>query len=175
MPGNQKKGGSLNEVTISLPEIQILLNLMDEISVMYPFYRHFTLFTVKQDEDGYAVKVLQGQKDFEDQQSHFTFSEMPSYTDFVQCLLAAGIIHYENIAEFEERVKAYSSISKPVLFSPDTNVLYHRFLANSEMDLRSVLLVSTVREEIEASLNFKYSPEQISKMKGESGISLPAR
>lgn len=41
-----------------------------------------------------------------------------------------------------------------MLFSPDTNVLYHRFLTNSGMDLRNVLLVDTI-------------PDQISSLKQE--------
>ena len=157
----------MNEAIITSQEIQVLLNLLDEVSVMYPLYKHFKIFNAKLEESGYAIKILQGQGDFEEQQSHFTTNEMPGYADFMQCLLAAGIASYGNLDKFREKLKAYNSLSKPVLFSPDTNVLYHRFLTNSDIDLRSVLLVDTVREEIEASLNFKYSPDQISSLKQE--------
>ncbi|MBO8180961.1 MAG: hypothetical protein H0Z19_10905 [Archaeoglobus sp.] len=89
-----------------------------------------------------------------------------STPSFLQCLLAAGVIQYANQEAFDEHLKAYRMLSKPLFLSPDTNVLYHRFLTNSStIDLREVLLVDTVREEIEASLNFKYTPAQISEIK----------
>ncbi len=154
-------------MTVNVEELQILLNLIDdEISVTYPFYKHFQLFTSKQSEDGYRLRILQGEIDFEGQRSYFSFAdEMPSYGDFIECLMAAGFLNYENIAEFEDAKKSYAGLRKSVLYSPDTNVLYHRFLTNSDIDLRDVLLVDTVRDEIEAALNFKYSPQQIAEMK----------
>ena len=157
----------LKDVTVSCEELQILLNLIDdEISVMYPFYKHFQLFTAKRSEDGYRLRILQGEIDFEKQRSYFNFTnEMPSYGNFIECLIAAGILSYENIAKFEDAKKGYASLKKRVLYSPDTNVLYHRFLTNSDIDLRGVLLLDTVRDEIEAALNFKYFPQRIAEMK----------
>ncbi len=157
----------MSEVVVSGEELQILLNLIDdEVSVMYPFYKHFRLLTAERDEDGYRLRILQGEVDFDEQQSRFDFAEeMPGYGDFVECLMAAGILNYENVAEFENAEKSYASLRKRVLYSPDTNVLYHRFLTNSGIDPRSVLLVDTVRDEIEAELNFKYSQQQVAEMK----------
>ncbi|MEM0302106.1 MAG: PIN domain-containing protein [Archaeoglobaceae archaeon] len=158
----------MNEAVISAKELQILLNQVDEISVMYPLYKHFDLFTAKQEVNGYRLKILQGIADFEEQQSHFSSAEMPSYEDFMQCLISAGIINYKNYDAFKEKLKAYMNLTKTILFSPDTNVLYHRFLSNSGTDPRKVLLVDTVREEIESMLNFKYSPQQIAELKKEA-------
>ena len=31
----------VNEVVVTRDELQILLNMEDEISIMYPFYKHF--------------------------------------------------------------------------------------------------------------------------------------
>jgi len=152
----------MNEAVVSTDELQILLNLVDEISVMYPLYKHFDVIKAEPEEGGYRLKIMQGDVDFEEQRLH---EELPSYSDFLQCLLAAGVIQYENQETFDEHLKACRILSKPLFLSPDTNVLYHRFLTNSTIDLREVLLVDTVREEIEASLNFKYSPEQISEIK----------
>lgn len=152
----------MNEAVVSTDELQILLNLVDEISVMYPLYRHFDVIRAEHEEEGYMLKIMQGEVDFDEQKIH---EELPSYSDFLQCLLAAGVIGYANREVFEENMKAYKKLSKPLFLSPDTNVLYHRFLTNSAIDLREVLLVNTVREEIEASLNFKYSPAQISEIK----------
>ena len=155
----------MNEAVVSTEELQILLNLVDEISVMYPLYKHFDLIKAKPEEGGYRMKIKQGEVDFEDQRFH---EELPSYSDFLQCLLAAGVIHYENLKAFDERLKAYRTLSKPLFLSPDTNILYHRFLTNSNIDPREVLLVNTVRDEIESSLNFKYSPAQINEIKRDA-------
>ena len=155
----------MNEAVISTDELQILLNLVDEISVMYPLYRHFDVIKAEPEEGGYRLKIMQGDVDFEEQRFH---EELPSYSDFLQCLLAAGVIQYANQEAFDERLKAYRTLTKPLFLSPDTNVLYHRFLTNSTIDLREVLLVDTVREEIEASLNFKYSPAQINEIKRDA-------
>lgn len=155
----------MNEAVVSTEELQILLNLVDEISVMYPLYKHFDVIKAKPEEGGYRMKIKQGEVDFEDQRFH---EELPSYSDFLQCLLAAGVIHYENLKAFDERLKAYRTLSKPLFLSPDTNILYHRFLTNSNIDLREVLLVNTVRDEIESSLNFKYSPAQINEIRRDA-------
>ncbi len=153
------------EAVVSTDELQILLNLVDEISVMYPPYRHFDVIRAEPEEGGYRLKIMQGEVDFEEQRFH---EELPSYSDFLQCLLAAGVVQYANQEAFNEHLKAYRMLSKPLFLSPDTNVLYHRFLTNSTIDLREVLLVDTVREEIEASLNFKYSPAQINEIKRDA-------
>ena len=153
------------EAVVSTDELQILLNLVDEISVMYPLYRHFDVIRAEPEEGGYRLKIMQGDVDFEEQRFH---EELPSYSDFLQCLLAAGAIQYANQEAFDEHLKAYRMLSKPLFLSPDTNVLYHRFLTNSSIDLREVLLVDTVREGIEASLNFKYTPSQLSEIKRDA-------
>jgi len=75
----------LVEEVVSGEELQILLNLIeDEISVMYPFYKHFCLLTAEREGDGYRLRVLQGEVDFDEQRSRFDFAdEMPGYGDFV--------------------------------------------------------------------------------------------
>ncbi len=146
-----------HEQVVSADELQILLNLEEEISIMYPLYKHFQLLNATSKEDGYKLKVLQGEMDFPE------YEEFPTYSDFMECLLAAGVIEYENRKDFENKLKAYQSLKKRVYFCPDTNVVYHRFLTNS--GIRNILLVDTVREEIEASLNFKYSPQQLTELK----------
>ena len=149
-----------SELIITRDELQILLNAMDEISVMYPFYRHFRLLTAKPEEGLYRLKVFVGEADFE---REMLDCEMPSYSDFLECLLSSGVVRYSNEEEFREMLKHYESLRKKVYFCPDTNIIYHRFISNSS--LRGILLVDTVKEEIEAALNFKYSPHQISELK----------
>ncbi len=41
---------------------------------MYPFYKHFRLFTAERDEDGYRLRILQGEVDFDEQRSRFDFA-----------------------------------------------------------------------------------------------------
>lgn len=157
-----------NEAVITPEEIQILLNLIeDEISVMFPLYSHFTLLKARIKEYGYDLSVLQGIREFEEQQSHFSeFSEeMPGYNDFINALLASGVMSYENNEKFIERAKYYSDLKKKTLYCPDTNLIYHRYLTNHFSDLRNVMLVETVRDEIEAMLNLKYQQDFLASLK----------
>lgn len=159
---------NFSEEVVTSDELQILLNLVDEISVMYPLYPHFQPFEAVPENGGYRLKIMQGRADFERYQSHFDHlaDEMPSYADFQECLLAGGVISYQNLQEFEEMLKSYRNLKKRVYFCPDTNVIYHRFITSSSLfKPAEILLVETTREEIEASLNMKYTPALISEMK----------
>ncbi|MFN3383368.1 MAG: hypothetical protein ACK401_00550 [Archaeoglobaceae archaeon] len=157
-----------NEAVVSPEEIQILLNLLEEdINVIYPLYKHFTLFNARAEDEGYRIKILQGLKEFEEQQNYFSefADEMPGYSDFISTLLASGVMKYENVDDFLQRIKVYSELRKRVFFCPDTNVVYHRFITNTFSDLRNVLLLEIVRNEIESVLNFKYKENEINLIK----------
>lgn len=75
---------NFSEEVVTSDELQILLNLIDEISVMYPLYPHFQLFEAVPENGGHRLKIMQGRVDFERYQSHFDHlgDEMPSYADF---------------------------------------------------------------------------------------------
>ncbi len=60
---------------------------------------------------------------------------MPSYSDFLECLLAAGVVGYDNLEQFIEILKSYESLKKTMFFCPDTNILYHRFMTNLGFEL----------------------------------------
>ncbi|MBE8540165.1 PIN domain-containing protein [Geoglobus acetivorans] len=157
-----------SEEIISSDELQILLNLVDDISVMYPLYSRFQLLEAVKHGESYKLKIMQGRIDFDNQQSHFDHlaDEMPSYSDFAECLLASGVISYENAEELKNMLNHYRSLKKRVYFCPDTNVIYHRFFSSSSLfKPEEILLVETAREEIEASLNMKYTPALISELK----------
>ncbi len=158
----------MNEVVVSRDELQVLLNMEDEISIMYPFFKHFQLLTAKPEGEGYRLKVFAGKYDFDrevEKLDHYA-REMPGYPDFLECLLSSGIMEYKNEADFREKLKHYRNLTKRVYFCPDTNVIYHRFISNSSLFKQNeILLVDTVKEEIESALNFKYSPYQISELK----------
>jgi len=158
----------LKDEVVTYDELQSLLNLVDEISVMYPLYSHFQFFEAKPEGEGYKLSIKQGEMDFERQQNHFDHlaDEMPSYNDFAECLLVSGIISYDNLEQFKETLNHYRSLKKRVYFCPDTNVIYHGFVSTSSLfKSEGILLLETTREEIEASLNFKYAPPVISDFK----------
>ncbi len=158
----------MNEEIASADELQILLNLVDEISLMYPLYSRFQLFEAKPEGEGYKLSIKQGEVDFERQQSYFDHlaDEMPSYSDFAECLLVSGVISYENSEEFKDMLNHYRSLKKRVYFCPDTNVIYHRFMSVSSLfKPEEIILVNTTGEEIESSLNFKYASSIISELK----------
>lgn len=158
----------MKDEVVTYDELQSLLNLVDEISVMYPLYSRFKFFEAKPEGEGYKLSIKQREVDFERQQSHFDHlaDEMPPYNDFAECLIVSGIISYDNLEQFKEMLNHYRSLKKRVYFCPDTNVIYHGFmLASSLFKPEEILLVETTREEIEASLNFKYSPHIISDLK----------
>jgi len=155
----------MNDVVISVDELQILLNMQDEISLMYPFYPHFQLFTAVPEEESFKLKVLIGEYDFDKQVEKLDEygKEMPNYNDFLGCMLSSGVMTYRNLDEFKERLKAYDRMKKKVYYCPDTNIIYHMFISSSS--IRDIVLVDTVKQEIESSLNFKYSPSLISELK----------
>lgn len=155
----------MKEVAVTRDELQILLNMEDEVSVMYPFYPHFQLFTAIPEEESYKLKVLIGEYDFDKQIEKLGEygKEMPNYNDFLGCMLSSGVMTYRNLDEFRERMKAYDRIKKRVYYCPDTNIIYHRFISTSS--IQDVVLIDTVKQEIESSLNFKYTPAQITELK----------
>ena len=158
----------MKDEVVTSDELQILLNLVDEVSVMYPLYSHFQFFEAKPEGEGYKLGIKQGEVGFERQQNHFDHlaDEMPSYNDFAECLIVSEIISYENAGEFGEMINHYRNLKKRVYFCPDTNVIYHGFVSTSSLfKSEGILLLETTREEIEASLNFKYAPPVISDFK----------
>ncbi|MFO7966778.1 MAG: hypothetical protein R6U44_04185, partial [Archaeoglobaceae archaeon] len=47
------------DIIVSRNELQILVNMLDDLSLMYPFYPHFQLLTAVH-SDGFRLKVLIG-------------------------------------------------------------------------------------------------------------------
>ena len=77
--------------------------------------------------------------------------------------MSAGYVRWLNN---RKRVNIYRNLHRNVVFSPDTNLLYHGFFSNNDsIKPTDILLVDTVRDEIEAQLNHKYTGTEISKMK----------
>jgi|Deesub1362A_J573_1020465.scaffolds.fasta_scaffold00653_22 hypothetical protein len=156
------------EEIINASELQILMNILGkEIEITFPLY-YFKLLRGIQRGDGYELEVICDKSDFEREAAKFNefASEMPSYNDYLSCLLSSGILQYKNIDKFKEKLRSYRELKKKVYFSLDTNMLYQRFLSVYNLISPSeVILVDTVIKEIKASLNYKYSPRQITEMK----------
>jgi hypothetical protein len=156
------------ETRIRIDELQILLNLFGKrINISYPLY-DFEFLAGKLDENGYQLKITCSESDFDKHLSRHGghARELPSYADLRGGLLSSGVLRFNNMAQFENKLKSYHNLSKDVKFSLDTNLLYFRFLTNYGLLKPSeVVLVKTVGNEIKAKLNHKYSSEKLSALK----------
>ncbi|AIF69545.1 hypothetical protein PAP_05725 [Palaeococcus pacificus DY20341] len=159
----------MRELIIEKPELQIFLNLIQKrgITVSYPLY-NMDLLKAEVYDDGYRIKVLASEKNFRDflkDRKEF-LEELPTYRDFRECFLASGIIRYDNVDEFLERLELYKGLTKGVVFAPDTNVLYHSFISNFKpLKGYEIIIVDLVKKEIENSMNFKYRPADIKALR----------
>jgi len=153
-----------DEPQVTKDELQILLNLLGpRIKISYPLYSS-DLVKARTTSDGYRIDIKVDKTAMEKETDRFgsQASEMPSYSDLLDCFLCAGIISYENLDGFNEMYDRFSSSSKRVFYCPDTNILYHRFLSNyGKIEYNKVGVVEIVRDEIKASINYKYSSNQI--------------
>ncbi|MDK2914665.1 MAG: hypothetical protein PWQ79_1580 [Thermococcaceae archaeon] len=144
----------MNEVVIQKPELQILVNLLQDdgvVRVNFPIYDTL-LFTARPSERGYRIEVKAEKRDF-----YVRHPELPSYSDFYEAFISSGVITYDNIAEFERSLELYRTLKKGVVFAPDTNIFYHRFISNyRSLDGYQIVVAEDVKNEIEGAMNYKY-------------------
>ncbi|WP_082781418.1 PIN domain-containing protein [Thermococcus peptonophilus] len=144
----------MGEVVIEKPELQILINLLQErekIRVGFPLYGTL-LFTASPMEKGYLLEVKAEKRDF-----HVRHPELPSYSDFYEAFISSGVITYDNIEDFKEMLELYRILRKGVVFSPDTNIFYHRFISSYRpLDGYQIVVAEDVKNEIESAMNYKY-------------------
>jgi len=77
----------------------------------------------------------------------------------------SGIISYDNVEEFMEKLEKYRGLKKGVVFAPDTNVLYHRFISNFRpLDNYEIVIAEPVKNEIEQAMNYKYKKETLREL-----------
>lgn len=157
-----------NSVVIQRDELQILLNLFGDQSVMidYPLF-DLKLIQAKTSGDGYRIRVLSDEEDYEGLYEDYSsyVNELPSYDDIRYCMLLSEIIQYDNIDDFKEMLKVYERLGKIVYFALDTNMLYQGFPSQATyMKNPRYLVVDTVYNEVESSVNYKYKPFHIHEM-----------
>jgi len=153
------------DIRIREDELQILFNTLgDNLEFSYP-PNNIKILSARVTGEGYSLNFLCTDRDFEKHSSmDWIDAENPSYNDLTECLLNAGVIRYGNLEDFKKRVNIYRTLHRSIVFSPDTNLLYHGFFSNDDsIKPKDILLVDTVRDEIEAQLNHKYTGTEISK------------
>ncbi len=153
----------LSEI-ITKPELQILLNLLPEIRVGYPLYE-IPLIRARATEKGYTVEAIAGRGDFVRAMPEH---DLPNYGDFYECFISSGILKYDNIDEFRKSLELYEYLRKGVVFAPDTNIFYHRFISNFRpLDGYQIAVAEGVQREIENAMNYKYHRRELEEMKRE--------
>jgi len=147
-------------------ELQILQNSLDEVRVSYPLYEGDFL-VARPEGTGFRLDLPASRETFNEWLSEYEpiAGELPSYSDFQECMLASGIVGYTNQAAFDEMLTSYEQLKKAVFFGLDTNLFYHCFVTNNpEISHASYLIVDTVRDEITYAINRKYSAKKIEEM-----------
>ncbi|MDI6898588.1 MAG: hypothetical protein QMC82_02020 [Methanolinea sp.] len=156
-----------DDAIIGIPGIQVLLNLLKSpVVVKYPLY-DFDILTLRDTASGFILSGMCTREDFDEAIAAFgEFAyDMPSYNDVLQSMLAAGIVSYRNMEKFLEVRKSIPLLNKEVLFSLDTNMIYHAFPSRGGIPGDRYILVDIVQSEIESALNTKYTAQTISQMK----------
>lgn len=156
-----------DDAVIETPELQVLLNLLKRpVEIKYPLY-DFDIMTLRDIASGFVLSGMCTREDFDEAIGGFgeLAYDMPSYNDVLQSMLAAGIISYPNMEKFVDFRKSIPLMNKEVLFSLDTNMLYHAFPSRGGIPADRYLLVDIVQGEIESALNTKYSAHTINQMK----------
>ncbi len=156
----------MSDEIVHADELQILANIMGEVRVSYPLYEG-DLLVARPHGAGYALDVCVERETVSAWQSSFgpLADELLSFSDLLECLLASGIIGYDNEAAFAEMVPAYHRLKKDVFFGLDTNLFYHRFASRCPaISPAQYLIVDTVRDEITFAINHKYSAEKVAEI-----------
>ncbi|ACJ15948.1 hypothetical protein, conserved [Thermococcus onnurineus NA1] len=156
---------SLSYEIIEKPELQVLINILPEIVVSYPLYE-LPLFRVEPSEKGYELDVLVNRHEFNEAVPEHLSYELPTYSDFYEAFISAGILRYDNINGFMKSLELYKYLRKGVAFAPDTNLFYHRFISGFRpLDGYQIVVAEGVQKEIENSMNYKYRHGQLSEMR----------
>jgi len=159
-----------NEMIIQISELQILLNLMarDTIVLDYPLY-DLKMVHARPSKDGYRINVLTDPDEILEKYEYSPHTdELPSFDDIKYCLLLSGIIQYDNMDEFQDKLRALNKLDHTIYFAPDTNLFYQRTLSRLNIPNPHFLVVDTVYDEIESSINHKYNKHVLYEMEQDA-------
>ncbi|WP_297470521.1 PIN domain-containing protein [Thermococcus sp.] len=155
---------------ITKPELQVLLNVLaekGELLVSYPLYG-IPLLKARPSENGYTVEVIADRKTFNSRVPPRLSSELPTWSDFYECFISSGILRYDNVGEFLQNLELYQRLKKGVVFAPDTNLFYHRFISSFKpLDGYQIVVAEAVKKEIEDAMNYKYRHRQLEEIARE--------
>jgi len=145
--------------------LQILINKFEICRISYPIFPQFHLLEAHAEDIGYQIRI--NEPDFNGFIQEFDNfqSEIPNYNDFKECFLASSCIKYKNLDDFKKKCNYYENMHQKVYFALDTNILYHCFISSSFLKNHKVLIPPTVKEEIMASMNYKFTLTQIEELK----------
>ncbi|MEJ5292851.1 MAG: hypothetical protein WHS82_04555 [Candidatus Methanosuratincola sp.] len=145
-------------------ELQILANLFSGgLELTYPI-THLPLFECNASGGEYRLFTPLTPESFGIKEED-PYLEGPSYADVLECMMSSGILGFDNMEEFKEKLEGYRSY-RNTFFALDTNLVYRRFVSNTGLlDPKECVIVSTVRDEITSVHNFKYTHEEILQMK----------
>ena len=103
----------MNDVIIREDELQVLLNSLDEVRVSYPLYKG-DLLVARPEGMGFRLELLASREAFHAWLLEYApiARELPSYSDFQECMLASGIVDYTNRAAFDEMLTSYEQLKK---------------------------------------------------------------
>ena len=179
----------MKELVLSRRELQILTNAIYRgdrryIHVSYPFY-DLELFTLDIEKPELSKIVRASAFDWtrttkKPLDRSFSADELPSFSDFRNCLLSSGFIDYKNeqeitrkLLELREEARDPNKRPRPVFVAVDTNILYDRFLSRhlplkdsatgdilEATDFRYVLS-EVVQMELDSRITHKYSRDEI--------------
>lgn len=157
------------EATATEDELQILLNIYGEglIEATYPF-TNTPLLKARSEGEDYRITLACDKGCFDRivRPTGPLADELPSFSDITECLTTSGILPFDNQREATNRINQLRGLRRKVFFCVDTNLVYRHFVSNWRLvDPRDVLLVSTVQNEVEAQLNYKYDRDQLFSLK----------
>jgi len=155
------------EFKISLPELQIVLNKFDdEINISYPPISDIHFLKAIPSENGYDLKINKKGLEFNTKLPNEIKKEIPDITDLRECLLASKCLIYPNLNKFEDKyINHYQEMNRKVFISPDSNILYHKYISNSNIKFDKIIIAATVQHEITTALNYKYNRKLIDDLK----------
>jgi len=170
----------VKEMVLSRRELQVVANAIYRgdtryVHVSYPFY-NLELFTLDIAKPELTKIVRPDAFDWTRTNKKpidrsFSADELPSFTDFRNCLLSSEFLNYKNEAEITRKLIELREESRdpnkrprPVFVAVDTNILYNRFLSR-HLPLRDDLTGKTVE-----ATDFRYVLSEIVQMEIDSRI-----